>query len=300
MVFGRGFDSRRLHQSSCGRSFGAGRFACTLARMTAQLPDPACVQAASVAAFRLSRDGDASTLPRPVNTPDDLRGRLDEIRDRIAAAAQRSGRPADAVTLVGVAKTVPVERVRQAIACGLADIGENRVQEAGRVIETLGRTAARWHLIGHLQRNKGARALDLFDRVHTLDSLELAGQLSQLAIERGRRVAALVQVNVSGEATKSGVEPGEFVALLERLLPLGGLAIDGLMAIGTPVDRPDDARPEFARLRGLRDAAESALGVSLPQLSMGMSDDYEAAVEEGSTMVRVGSALFGTRPAPAR
>jgi len=204
------------------------------------------------------------------------------------------------VTLVGVAKTVPVERIREAVDAGLADVGENRVQEAGRVIEALDRTSIRWHLIGHLQRNKSARALDLFDRIHTLDSLELAGQLSRLAIERGRRVAALVQVNVSGEATKSGVEPGAVVALLERLLPLDGLAIDGLMAIGAPVERPDDARPGFARLRELRDGAERALGVALPQLSMGMSDDYETAVEEGSTLVRVGTALFGTRALPGR
>jgi len=232
--------------------------------------------------------------------PDDPPGRLNEIRGRIAAAAARSGRSPDSITLIGVIKTVPHERIREALGAGLADVGENRVQATESAIAELGRGSARWHLIGHLQRNKSARALELFDRIHTLDSIELARQLSRQAVARGRSWPALVQINVSGEASKSGVAPEVLVPLLERLLELPGLGVDGLMAIGMPVERPEMARREFARLRELRDAAERAVGAALPHLSMGMSDDFEVAIEEGSTMVRVGTALFGVRPAAGR
>jgi pyridoxal phosphate enzyme (YggS family) len=232
--------------------------------------------------------------------PDAIAGRLNEIRGRIAAAAAHSGRTQDSVTLIGVAKTVAVERIRQAIAAGLADVGENRVQEAEVTIAALGRGSLEWHMIGHLQRNKGSRALELFDRIHTLDSIELAESLSRKAAERGRRIPALIQINVSGEASKFGIAPEALEPVLERLLAMPGLAVDGLMSIGTPAEGPEDPRREFARLRELRDAAERALDVRLPQLSMGMSDDYEIAVEEGSTLVRVGRALFGARSAPVR
>jgi PLP dependent protein len=228
-------------------------------------------------------------------TRDALSGRLNEIRRRIAAAAARSGRTEEAVTLIGVIKTVPVERVREALEAGLRDVGENRVQEAEAAITALGRGSTRWHMIGHLQGNKGGRALELFDRIHTLDSIELAERLSRKAADRSRPIPVLIQVNVSGEGSKSGVDPRALQPLLERALGLPGLAVDGLMSIGAPAERPEDARREFAGLRELRDAAERALGVNLPQLSMGMSDDFEVAVEEGSTMVRVGRALFGAR-----
>ena len=222
---------------------------------------------------------------------------LEEVRGRIRAAAARSGRKPEDVVLVGVTKTVEVERVREAVGLGLTDLGENRVQEAQAKIAALGRDRARWHLIGHLQRNKAARAIGLFDRVHSVDDVDLAESLSRHAVAAGRALPVLVEVNVSGEATKFGVAPGMLGPLLERVATLPGLRLDGLMTVGAPVGDAEEARPAFARLRALRDEAERRLGRRLPELSMGMSGDFEVAVEEGSTMVRVGSALFGARPA---
>jgi len=226
-----------------------------------------------------------------------LRQRLDQVRGRISDAAARSGRAAGAVTLVGVTKTVAAEVVRAAVALGLGDLGENRVQEAQAKIAAVGRERARWHLVGHLQRNKAGRAVDLFDRIHSVDGLELAGALSGRAATSGRLLPVLVEVNVSGEATKFGVAPAELEPLLERIAALPGLRLDGLMTVGPPVESAPQARPGFARLRELRDRAERSLGLRLPELSMGMSGDFEVAVEEGSTMVRVGTAIFGSRPA---
>jgi hypothetical protein len=204
------------------------------------------------------------------------------------------------VVLVGVVKTVTEESIREAVALGLSDLGENRVQEAERHIGAIGRTAARWHMIGHLQRNKAGRAVELFDRVHGVDSVELADALSRRAVNAGHRLPVLVEVNVSGEATKFGAAPDTVVGLLERVAALPGLALDGLMTVGAPVATAEQARPGFARLRALRDAGERALGRRLPELSMGMSGDFEVAVEEGATIVRVGSALFGERSGPGR
>lgn len=224
-----------------------------------------------------------------------LRDRIAEVRDRIAAAARRAGRDPGSVRLVGVVKTLPWETVREAVALGLNDLGENRVQEARLHVGEVGRQAARWHLIGHLQRNKAGQAAELFDRVHSLDSLAAAEALSRRLVGFGRRLPVMVEVNVSGEATKFGVAPEALEALLEPVARLPGLALDGLMTVGAPVSAPDEARPGFARLRALRDRARAATGLELPELSMGMSADFEAAVEEGSTMVRVGTALFGPR-----
>ena len=224
-----------------------------------------------------------------------FRGRLEEVRDRIAEAARRSGRGPRAVVLVGVVKRVSADVVREAVAAGLEDLGENRVQEAGEKIAAIGRGKVRWHMIGHLQRNKAGRAAALFDRIHSVDDLELAREISRRAIAAERVIPALVQVNVSGEATKHGVAPGGVEQLLGEIVRLPGLRIDGLMGIGPPVGRSEDARPWLARTRELRDAAERALGLRLPELSMGMSDDFEVAIEEGSTMVRLGAVLFGPR-----
>lgn len=223
--------------------------------------------------------------------------RLDEVRGRIRAAAARSGRPPERVTLVGVTKTVAAEVVQEAVALGLTDLGENRVQEAQAKIQAVGRDRARWHLIGHLQRNKSGRAVELFDRFHSVDDVDLAETLSRHAVSSGRPLPVLVEVNVSGEATKFGVAPDGLEPLLERIAALPGLRLDGLMTVGPMVERAEDARAGFARLRTLRDRAEQRLGLALPELSMGMSGDFEVAVEEGSTMVRVGSAIFGARPA---
>ncbi len=224
-----------------------------------------------------------------------LRQRLDAVRERVAAAATRSGRAPASVVLVGVTKTVAAEVVRAAVDLGLTDLGENRVQEAQAKIPRVGRGRARWHLVGHLQRNKAGRAVELFDRIHGVDGLELAEALSR-RIAPGRRLPVLVEVNVSGEASKFGVAPADLEPLLERVAALPGLRLDGLMTVGAPVARAADARPGFARLRELRDRAAARLGLALPELSMGMSADFEVAVEEGSTMVRVGTAIFGPRP----
>ena len=226
--------------------------------------------------------------------------RLAEVRSRIAAAAGRSGRDPDAVTLVAVVKTVAPESVAAAIALGALDLGENRVQEAERKIEAVGRVApdgtpVRWHLIGHLQRNKAGRAVELFDRVHSVDRVEVAEALSRHATGAGRVLPALVEVNVSGESSKFGVAPDALEPLLERVAALPGLALDGLMTVGPAVAEAEAARPHFARLRTLRDAAERKLHLKLAVLSMGMSGDYEVAVEEGATLVRIGTALFGPR-----
>jgi hypothetical protein len=217
------------------------------------------------------------------------------VRAAIATAAARSGRNPGTVRLIGVVKTVPPEAVREAVALGLEELGENRVQEAEGKIAAVGRQAARWHMIGHLQRNKAGRAMELFDRVHGVDDLALAGALSKRALALGRRMPVLAEVNVSGEASKFGVAPAELEPLLAAMAGMPGLALDGLMTVGRPVARPEEARADFARLRGLRDRAERALGVGLPELSMGMSGDFEVAIEEGATMVRIGTALFGPR-----
>ncbi len=224
-----------------------------------------------------------------------LKARLEDVRARIDAAASRSGRPPGAVTLVGVVKTVAAGVVAEAVALGLADLGENRVQEAAGKIASVGRSAARWHMIGHLQRNKAGRAVELFDRVHGVDDVELARALSRHAVAAAVTLPVLVEVNVSGEATKFGVAPEQLEPVLEIVAALPGLALDGLMTVGAPVERAEDARAGFARLRTLRDAVARRLGRPLPELSMGMSGDFEVAVEEGSTLVRVGTAIFGAR-----
>jgi len=218
----------------------------------------------------------------------------------MARAAERAGRDPRSVVLVGVVKTVPEELIREAVSLGLVDLGESRVQEAETHVGAVGRDAARWHMVGHLQRNKAGRAVELFDRVHGVDTVGLAEVLSRRAVAAGRRLRVLVEVNVTGEATKFGAAPDAVVGLLERVVELPGLAIDGLMTVGAPAATAAEARPGFARLRALRDASERALGLRLPELSMGMSGDFEVAVEEGATLVRVGTALFGGRSSPGR
>jgi len=232
-----------------------------------------------------------------VNATLGLASNLDVVRDRIAAAARRSGREPGSVTLIGVVKTVAAETISAAVALGLADLGENRVQEAEGHQRTVGRGAARWHMIGHLQRNKAGRALELFDVVHGVDDAELARALDRRARDAARRLPVLLEVNVSGEHSKFGAAPDAAAALAEAVVPLAGLELRGLMTVGAPVALPEQARSGFAALRELRDALAARLGRPLPELSMGMSGDYEVAVEEGATMVRVGTALFGARTA---
>ncbi len=237
-----------------------------------------------------------TTLPRPLNpTSLDLAQNLAAVRDRIAAAERVSGRPVGSVRLIGVVKTQPVERIAAAVALGLTDLGENRVQEAQVHQEAVAREAVRWHMIGHLQRNKAGRAVEMFDLVHGVDDAELAGALARRAESVGRRLPVLIEVNVSGEASKFGIAPEGAAELADAIASHAALTLQGLMTVGAPVTDPQDARPGFARLRELRDALAVRLGRPLPELSMGMSGDYEVAIEEGATMVRVGSALFGAR-----
>ena len=215
---------------------------------------------------------------------------------RIASAAARVGREPASVTLVAVSKTVALERVRAAVAAGLGVLGENRVQEAaGKIPEVHG---ARWHLLGPLQANKARRAVELFDVLEAVGSLELAQRLDRLAAEvrPGRPVPVLLQVNVADDPAKSGFDEGGVEAALPLLVQLANLRLDGLMTIGRLVPSAEEARPTFRALRSLSEhlrEAEPRLGAAL---SMGMSDDFEVAVEEGSTIVRVGRALFGARP----
>jgi len=224
-----------------------------------------------------------------------LASNLASVRDRIAAAERRSGRPAGSVTLIGVVKTLPADALAAAVALGLGDLGENRVQEAEGHQRSVPRTAARWHMIGHLQRNKAGRALELFDVFHGIDDLDLARAVAEKAGRSDRRVKVLLEVNVSGESSKFGVSPEGAAELAEAVAGLAALELKGLMTVGAPVERSEMARPGFARMRALRDAIARRLGRPLPELSMGMSGDYEVAVEEGATMVRVGTALFGAR-----
>lgn len=225
---------------------------------------------------------------------DTLADRLAQVREHIAAAAAKSGRTVDDVTLVAVSKTHPPESVSEALDAGQTVFGESRVQEARAKIPLLpGR--ARWHFIGHLQKNKIRHALPLFELFHGIDSLELARDLDRIAGEAGVFPKVLLEINVAGEATKYGFAPPNLWAQLEELLALERLQIDGLMCIPPPQPRPEDSRRYFVTLRDLRDALQAEARVPLPQLSMGMSGDYAVAVEEGATLVRVGTAIFGER-----
>jgi pyridoxal phosphate enzyme (YggS family) len=227
----------------------------------------------------------------------DIRSNLDEIRDRISAACQRAGRDASDVELIAVSKTHPAETIRKAIAAGCIVFGENRVQEAESKIIEIGRDAAEWHLIGHLQSNKAKKAVPLFDVIHSLDSVELAERLERICIEEGRaELPVLIQVDLAGEATKSGVSETDLLDLVEYLKTCERLKFKGLMTLPPFSDDAEATRPFFARLREIRDrlASENAFD-GRGELSMGMSHDFETAIEEGATMVRVGTAIFGER-----
>ncbi len=225
----------------------------------------------------------------------DIRANLAAVDERIAAAARRAGRREDAVLLVAVSKTVDVERVRQAVAAGVRALGENRVQEAREKIAALGRPVP-WHLIGHLQTNKVKDAVDGFDLIHSVDRLPLAEALSRRAAEAGRRVDVLVQVNVAEEPQKGGLRGDELRAALEAMAALPGLRLRGLMTIPPLPHDPEDSRPHYKEMRRLLDAARGwGHGADFSELSMGMSGDFEVGVEEGATIVRVGTAIFGPR-----
>jgi pyridoxal phosphate enzyme (YggS family) len=220
------------------------------------------------------------------------------IRDRIAAAAASCNRSPDDITLLPISKTFPVDSISQAAAAGISRFGENRVQEAEKKILHFRSLAnLEWHLVGHLQSNKAKRAAELFDVIHSVDSIKLATRLSQACVEIGKVLSVLIQVDLGGEDTKFGAEPDSIADIVRVVSGLKGIRINGLMTIPPFFEDPDKSRPYFARLRDLRDTVESELPGCLGErhLSMGMSHDFEAAIREGSTMVRIGTAIFGTR-----
>lgn len=225
----------------------------------------------------------------------DIATRVARVNERIAEACHRAGRTAAAVRLVAVSKAVPVERIRAAVAAGVPALGENRVQEAREKIAALGHPVP-WHLIGHLQTNKVRDAVACFDVVESVDRLSLAEALSTRAVHDERPVDALVQVNVAEEPQKGGFPPDGLAPALDRLARLPGLRLRGLMTIPPWPEKPEDSRPYYRQLRKLLEAAwDWGAGPEFAELSMGMSGDFEVAVEEGATLVRVGTAIFGPR-----
>jgi pyridoxal phosphate enzyme (YggS family) len=230
-----------------------------------------------------------------------LKERLASINQRIAAACARSGRSPSEITLVGVSKTVAPSVIKTAIEAGLRVLGENRVQEAALKINELNEVTLRhhvqWHLIGHLQSNKAGRAIELFQMIQSVDSLKLAERLNYLAGETGKRLPILIEINLGGEESKSGVSPDELLPLCEKAGKLAHLELKGLMTVPPFLTNPEEMRPYFRRLRELRDEAtdNGAVDERFKELSMGMSNDFEVAVEEGATLVRIGTAIFGAR-----
>ncbi|MBI4562905.1 MAG: YggS family pyridoxal phosphate-dependent enzyme [Candidatus Rokubacteria bacterium] len=226
----------------------------------------------------------------------DVAANLGAVQERIARAARNAGRRAEEVLLVAVSKSVDAERIRQAIAAGVPALGENRVQEARGKISILGRQVP-WHLVGRLQTNKAKDAVVLFDMIHSLDRVELGRELDRRSRALGKVLDVLVEVNVSAEATKGGFLPDRLKDALETLAPLAGIRLRGLMTMPPLSDDPEASRPWFRQLREL--AAEARgwglEGVEMTHLSMGMSGDFEVAVAEGATIVRIGTAIFGPR-----
>jgi pyridoxal phosphate enzyme (YggS family) len=233
----------------------------------------------------------------------ELRERIERVEETIGAAARRSGRVRDDITLVAVSKTVEPERIAVAAKLGLPVFGENRVQEAEekrRELEAIlgadASAAVRWHLIGHLQSNKARLATRLFSTIESVDSVRLASLLSRLAVERGQPISVLLEVNVGREESKFGFLPEDLVSAFGQLESLPGLDLRGLMTVAPIVTTPEAARPYFRDLRALRDRLiHEHPAATLPELSMGMTGDYPVAIEEGATIVRVGRAIFGER-----
>lgn len=221
---------------------------------------------------------------------------LARVREGIETAALRCGRDLLKVRLVAVIKTVEAERVRQAISAGVKILGENYVQEAQKKIEILGHNVA-WHFIGHLQTNKAKAAVHLFDLIHSVDSLNLAKELNKQAQQQGKVLPVLLQVNLSGETTKFGAREKEIFQVIEELSAMEGLLVKGLMTMPPYFEDPEASRPYYVELRKLGEwlAQQKLSRISIEELSMGMSNDFEVAIEEGATLVRVGTAIFGAR-----
>lgn len=232
-----------------------------------------------------------------------VKEKLAIVKHNIAQAAKKSGRRPEDITLVCVTKEATIEQARQAIACGITDIGENRVQDALVKYAALrgtmddGRGTIRWHFIGHLQTNKARKAVEIFDLIHSIDSFHLADGISKDAAKINKAQDILIQVNTSGEQSKFGVSPERTIALLKQMIPLNNIRVLGLMTIAPLTDDPEETRPYFRKLKQLSEKIKDFLRVTSHEsaktvLSMGMSQDYQVAVEEGATMVRIGSAIF--------
>ena len=228
----------------------------------------------------------------------DLAAHLESIRQRIATACERAGRAPESVTLLAVTKSQPPELVTEAAKLGLTLFGENKVQEAKAKIP-LCPARLRWHMIGHLQSNKCRDAVELFELIQSVDSLSLAEELNKRAQQAAKTVPILLEVNIVGEASKFGYKPEQLLLDLAKLNALPRLELHGLMTVPPTSPVPEKVRPVFRRLRELREQCQQALGAPLPHMSMGMSGDFEVAIEEGSTIVRVGTAIFGQRPKSA-
>lgn len=227
----------------------------------------------------------------PTGMVDVLRKNLTAVRTAIAAACGRAGRDSSEVTLVAVTKTVGPAAIRALYELGVRDFGENRVEAALPKLKELAYPDATWHMIGHLQSRKARAAVDLFDWVHSVDSARLAAKIGRAATEAGKTVPCLLEVNVSGEEAKYGVTPDAVHEAVDGMIGIDGIALEGLMTMA-PLIEPEATRPFFARLRELRDRLAGRTGLELSELSMGMSNDYAQAIEEGATMVRIGSRLF--------
>ena len=226
-----------------------------------------------------------------------IRENLLRVQERVSSAARRAGRAAEEITLIGVSKTHPAEAIREAYAAGLRHFGENRVQEWEGKQGGLHDLSATWHLIGHLQSNKAAKAANLFHSIDSVDDFALAQRLERARIESGAtgKLRVLIEVHIAQEETKTGADVKDLPALAEKISALPTLELAGLMCIPPFVENAEEARPHFRRLRELRDELSRQLGRGMPVLSMGMSHDFGVAIEEGATEVRVGTALFGTR-----
>ena len=235
--------------------------------------------------------------PTNIDMPEDIQKRLKRVKERIEAAALSSDRDPETVKLVAVSKTVPVDRVHAAIKAGVTMLGENYVQEAREKIEALGKERVSWHFVGHLQSNKAKYAVRLFDLIHSVDSLKLAKEINKRAGALGKPQDILIQVNISGEETKSGIDTEQTLDLVRGISPLENIAVRGLMTMPPYFNAPDKVRPYFKALKSLQTLIrqEAIPNVDMTELSMGMTGDFVAAIQEGATLVRIGTAIFGER-----
>ncbi|MFZ1037497.1 MAG: YggS family pyridoxal phosphate-dependent enzyme [Smithella sp.] len=226
----------------------------------------------------------------------DITANINKIKQRIAAAATRCNRAPESIKLLAVTKTVPIPAIEQAIEAGITVLGENYVQEAKEKIAVIGQRAS-WHMIGHLQTNKAKYTVNLFDYIHSVDRLELAAEINKRARLIARKINILIEINVSGEKTKNGITASEAIELIKNVSMLESVSVKGLMTMAPYSTNPENSRPYFSELRNLRNKiiCEGITNIQMEELSMGMTDDFEIAIEEGATIVRIGRAIFGQR-----